>query len=94
MSGAMKAFSELTVLTPVLESSRRGVLFSEETGRKLADAQSLQISHQRHAGVLVEGTREGPGPLVCYRAMIRGPTRRPDVPTSSLSGANAIQCHI
>jgi AraC-like DNA-binding protein len=36
ISGAIKAFPELTALVPVLESSRRGVLFSEETSRQLA----------------------------------------------------------
>ncbi len=36
ISGAMKVFPELAVLEPVLEASRRGVLFSEETSRQLA----------------------------------------------------------
>jgi len=35
INGAMKAFPELGALSPVLESSRRGVLFSRETSRHL-----------------------------------------------------------
>lgn len=35
ISGAMTTFPELAALAPVLESSRRGVLFSEETSRQL-----------------------------------------------------------
>ena len=36
ISGAMTALPELAVLAPVLESSRRGVLFSQETSREIA----------------------------------------------------------
>ena len=36
ISGAMGVLPELSVLTPLLESSRRGLLFSAETGRLVA----------------------------------------------------------
>jgi AraC-like DNA-binding protein len=36
ISGAMRAIPELTALAPVLESSRRGVLFNDSTSRQLA----------------------------------------------------------
>jgi len=36
IGGALKIFPELTALTPVLEASRRGLLFSEEVSRKIA----------------------------------------------------------
>jgi AraC-like DNA-binding protein len=36
VSGAMKALPELAVLAPVLELSRRGVLFSQQTSRELS----------------------------------------------------------
>jgi AraC-like DNA-binding protein len=35
ISGAMKTFPELAALAPMLESSRRGVLFNQETSRRL-----------------------------------------------------------
>jgi AraC-like DNA-binding protein len=36
INGATTAFPELAALTPVLESSRRGVLFSKETSREIS----------------------------------------------------------
>ncbi len=36
ISGAMGVLPELSILTPLLESSRRGLLFSAETGRRVA----------------------------------------------------------